>query len=159
MENTDPRTFTNVRVFAGDKFKPAADASYKNFNAGPGFIVGYNARKNNQIGTIDSWGPFFRVSFDLLIHSYENDGEHFSVLAFKGNGGTSDCCENGDRIPFITVVSSNQELQLSFANSVNQNGNYYFFFNINLETWYNIIIEQEYVNRMVSKTYFPSNKH
>ena len=159
MENTDPRTFTNVRVFAGDKFKPAADASYKNFNAGPGFIVGYNAQKNNQIGTIDSWGPFFRVSFDLLIHSYENDGDHFSVLAFKGNGGTSDCCENGDRIPFITVVSSNQELQLSFANSVNQNGNYYFFFNINLETWYNIIIEQEYVNRMVSKTYFPSNKH
>ena len=159
MENTDPRTFTNVRVFAGDKFKPAADASYKNFNAGPGFIVGYNAQKNNQIGTIDSWGPFFRVSFDLLIHSYDNDGEHFSVLAFKGNGGTSDCCENGDRIPFITVVSSNQELQLSFANSVNQNGNYYFFFNINLETWYNIIIEQEYVNRMVSKTYFPSNKH
>ena len=148
-----------MRVFAGDKFKPAADASYKNFNAGPGFIVGYNAQKNNQIGTIDSWGPFFRVSFDLLIHSYDNDGEHFSVLAFKGNGGTSDCCENGDRIPFITVVSSNQELQLSFANSVNQNGNYYFFFNINLETWYNIIIEQEYVNRMVSKTYFPSNKH
>ena len=113
--------------------------------------------ENKEIGTIDIWGPFFRVSFDLLIHSYENDGDHFSVLAFKGNGGTSDCCENGDRIPFITVVSSNQELQLSFANSVNQNGNYYFFFNINLKTWYNIIIEQEYVNRMVSKTYFPSN--
>ena len=131
-------------MFAGDKFKPAADASYKNFNAGPGFIVGYNTRKNNQIGTIDSWGPFFRVSFDLLIHSYENDGDHLSVLAFKGNGGTSDCCENGDRIPFITVVSSNQELQLSFANSVNQNGNYYFDFYINLNTWYQIIIEQKF---------------
>ena len=153
VENTDPRTFTNVRVFAGDKFKPAADASYKNFNAGPGFNIGSNTRKNNQIGTIDSWGPFFHIGFDLIIHSHaHDDGEYFSVLAFKRNGGTSDCCENGDRIPVIMVVSSNRELLLSFANSVNKNGNYHLNHNIKLETWYNIIIEQKYVDRLVSKT-------
>ena len=148
-----------MRVFAGDKFKPAADASYINFDAGIGFNAGYNVRENKQIGTIDSWGPYFRISFDLFIHSYDNNDKHSSVLAFKGNGGISNCCENGDRIPFITVVSSNREILLSFANSLNQNGNYYFFFNINLKTWYNIKIEQEYVDRNVSKTSsFSSNR-
>ena len=114
VENTDPRTFTNVRVFAGDKFKPAADASYKNFNAGPGFNIGSNIRKNNQIGTIASWGPLFHISFDLMIHSFDHEkSEYFSVLAFKGNGGTSNCCEKGDRIPVIMV--GDKELAICFA--------------------------------------------
>ena len=134
-----------MKIFAGDQFYRPADASYKN-------LFWENLpHEYTQIGTIDSWGPFFRVSFDLIIHSHNNDGEHFGVLAFRGNGGTSDCCENGDRIPFITVVSSNQELLLSFANSVNKNGNYWFNHNIKLETWYNIIIEQDQTNRMVSQ--------
>ena len=30
IENKDPRTFPNVRVFAGDKFLPAADVAYRN---------------------------------------------------------------------------------------------------------------------------------
>ena len=99
VENTDPRIFTNVRVFSGDKFKPAADASYRNFYAGPSFNIGSNVRKNDELGTIDTWSPFFRVSLDLIIHS--NDGGPDSVLAFKGNGGTSHCCSYGDRIPAI----------------------------------------------------------
>ena len=169
VENTDPRTFTNVRVFAGDKFKPAADASYKNFNAGPGFNIGSNTRKNNQIGTIDSWGPLFHISFDLIIHSFDYENRqkskhgYFSVLAFKGKQRhglePEDCCKNGDRIPVIMVVSVNKELVICFAHSVNKNGNYYFQdFHINLETWYNIEIEQEYVDvdRSVSKTSSPS---
>ena len=96
MENTNPKTFTNVRVFAGDKFKPAADASYRNlswenFHVDHSFNIGTKIQKNKEIGTIDSWGPFFRVSFDLIIHSYVNG--YSSVLSFKGNGGTYDCCE------------------------------------------------------------------
>ena len=30
MENTNLESFTNVRVFAGDKSKPPSDASYRN---------------------------------------------------------------------------------------------------------------------------------
>ena len=30
VENKDPRTFQDVKVFAGDNFFPAADASYRN---------------------------------------------------------------------------------------------------------------------------------
>ena len=132
-----------MRVFAGDKFKPAADASYKNFNAGPGFIVGYNAQKNNQIGTIDSWGPTFSVSFDLIIHSFvKGKGKQgwSSVLAFKGNGGKSHCCKHGDRIPDVAL---NKNGALRFSHSVSGNKKYQFLFNVDLNKWYNITIEQE----------------
>ena len=30
VENKDPRTFKDVKVFAGDNFHPAADATYRN---------------------------------------------------------------------------------------------------------------------------------
>ena len=30
IENKDPRIFSNVRVFAGDKFLPPADVAYRN---------------------------------------------------------------------------------------------------------------------------------
>ena len=143
VENTDPRTFTNVRVFAGDNFKPAANASYRNFHAGPDFYTGSNVQKNKQIGTLDSWGPLFRVSLDLIIHSYvEGAG---SILSFKGNGGIRGCCEHGDRIPSIFVIAG----YLQFRNSVRRYADHPFDFEINLNTWYNILIEQKVVNRKV----------
>ena len=73
-------------MFAGDNFKPAADASYRNFDAGPSFHIGSNVRKNNEIGTIDSWGPLFRVSLDIIIHSHdEGVNKKLSVLTFQSN--------------------------------------------------------------------------
>ena len=133
MENTDPRPFTNVRVFAGDKFKPAADASYRNFHAGPGFNIGSNVRENNEIGTIDNWGPLFRVSLDLIIHSYHRRNEWSSVLAFIR--------EREERIPGIFV---HKDGYLHFFDY-----DYDFNYEINLNTWYDILIEQKILNRQV----------
>ena len=83
-------------MFAGDKVKPAADASYRNllwenFHVDHSFNIGAKIQENKQIGTIDSWGPFFRVSFDLIIHSFRRDipekYDGFSNLfAVRGNG-------------------------------------------------------------------------
>ena len=130
MENTDPRIFTNVRVFAGDKFKKAADASYRNFDAGQNFNIGSNIRKNNKIGTIESWGPLFHVSLDLIIHSrhQDNNYEWSSVLAFLNAAPSIYLDETG----FVTTVD-----------------NKIFHFNIELNHWYNIIIEQKLINGKV----------
>ena len=32
VENTNPQSFKDVKIFAGDKFKSACDASYTNLN-------------------------------------------------------------------------------------------------------------------------------
>ena len=130
MENTDPRIFTNVRVFAGDKFKKTADASYKNFDAGQNFNIGSNIQKNKKIGTIESWGPLFRVSLDLIIHSrHRNENyERSSVLDFF-NAAPSIYL---DKTGFVTTVDKK-----------------IFHFDIELNHWYNIVIEQKSLNGKV----------
>ena len=134
VENTDPRKFTNVRVFAGDKFKKAADASYRNFDAGPNFNIGSNVRKNNKIGTIESWGPLFRVSLDLIIHSRHQDEnyEWSSVLAFLHAAPSIYI----DTTSLVTTVDKKM-----------------FHSDIELNRWYNIVIEQKLFNGKVIELY------
>ena len=138
IENTNPKTFTNVRVFAGDK-KPAADASYRNllwenFPVDHSFDIGTKVQNKTKIGTIDSWGPFFRVSFDLMIHSLLEEG-WTSLLAFRGL-----CCPQ--------AYLDNKFGVIQFGNFVN-NQYQKTSFRIELNHWYNIIIEQKSVNGKV----------
>ena len=103
MENKEPRTFQDVRVFAGDNFYPAADASYRHLvweNIGLSGAV----KRNSEIGTIPSWGPQFRVSFDLKINSLA-PGDWASIIAFKKDGGARNNGEIGDRIPAIFSIT------------------------------------------------------
>ena len=145
IENTNPKTFTNVRVFAGDK-KPAADASYRNllwenFPVDHSFDIGTKVQNNKEIGRIDSWGPFFRVSFDLIIHSLHPSNRWTSLLAFRGNGAVCDNCELGDRVPAIFLDNLFGTIQVS--NNGEHNIHDYFPPQIELNHWYNIIIEQK----------------
>ena len=62
IENDNPKTFTNIKVFAGDKSKPAADASYKNLvwenlHANQSLNIGTKIQKNKQIGQFGSILP------------------------------------------------------------------------------------------------------
>ena len=145
IENTNPKTFTNVRVFAGDK-KPAADASYRNllwenFPVDHSFDIGTKVQYDKEIGTIDSWGPFFRVSFDLIIHSLHPSHPWTSLLSFRGNGAVCNKCEYGDRVPAIFLDNLRGKIQVS--NNGEHNIHDYFPPQIELNHWYNIIIEQK----------------
>ena len=168
MENTNPKTFTNVKVYAGDKSKPAADASYRNllwenFHVDHSFNIGTKIQDSKQIGTIDTWGPLFRVSFDLIIHKFRHftHTNRSSLLSFRG----ANCylC----RSPALSL--DNKKRHIQFSNIVNKHTiikNFefgvvveylsisldvdYFFFPIKLNHWYNIIIEQKPVNVKVS---------
>ena len=107
-------------------------------------------KRNKEIGTHDSWGPLFRVSFDLIIHSFvKGKGKQgwTSVLAFKGNGGKSNCCNHGDRIPDIAL---NKNGKLRVSNSVSGNKKHQFITNVGLNKWYNITVEQKQSNEKVN---------
>ena len=101
-------------------------------------------KNNNEIAAINgTWGPFFRVSFDLIIHSHKKGkGKKgwSSVLAFQGLG-------KSEKVPAITVTKKGV---LIFTNSVNGNKNYKINFNIELNSWYNITIEQKPKNEKVN---------
>ena len=95
-----------------------------------------NVKRNKEIGpTNGTWGPFFRVSFDLIIRSYvEGKGKQgwSSVLAF-------------DKTPSVDL-NKNGELRIFF-----QQRKYNFISNVDLNRWYNISIEQKPNNKKVRK--------
>ena len=84
-------------------------------------------KRNKELGVINgTWGPFFRISFDLIIHSYvKGKGKQgwSSVLAF-------------DKKPSVDL-NKNGELRIFFEKKKNN-----FFTNVVLNKWYNISIEQ-----------------
>ena len=105
--------------------------------------------RGRLIETVESWGPFFRISFDLFISSF-GPSEWSSILSFKGNGGTSNCCNNGDRVPIVQLRKNGQ---LYFINSVNGNGNAYFHTAVDTNKWYKIEIEQTMIDEKVEDKY------
>ena len=125
-------------MFAGDKSKPPADASYKNllwenFHVNHNFNIRTKILRDKEIGTMESWGPFFRVSFDLIIHSLLED-EWSSVLAFA------------DGLKPIPAINFHRS---GFLNFQNYNFKLTFDFNVKLKKWYNVIIEQKTSNGKV----------
>ena len=118
--------------------------------------IGTKIMRDKEIGTIDSWGPFFRVSFDLIINSFHQD-ELSSLLAFRGNGAICDWCKIGDRIPALFLnnkgTGRGREGEIQLSNTV-ENSKDYFHFKIELNHWYNIVIEQNYINGKVLKLIF-----
>ena len=106
---------------------------YTNCNYFQGFV-----KRNNEIGRINgTWGPFFRISFDLIIHSFvKGKGKQgwSSVLAF-------------DKKPSVDL-NKNGELRIFF-----QQRKYSFISNVELNKWYNISIEQNPKNKKVRKNF------
>ena len=130
-------------MFAGDKLKPAANAIYKNliwenFYVDHSFHIGNKIRGNKEIGTIGSLGPFFRVSFDLIIHSLrKNAWSHVLGFIYKSAGYAIYLHRSG----YI-------EFEATFDYR-----SHYFLFKIELNHWYNILIEQKSVNGKVIRLY------
>ena len=106
-------------------------------------------KKKNKIGTIESWGPYFRVSFEMIIKSFSG-AKWTNILSFKGNGATSNCCKHGDRAPALYL--ENKEKYLVFSHSVSGNGRYSYKFRggLQLNKWYKITIEQRLINEKVN---------
>ena len=102
-------------------------------------------KKNTEIATIESWGPQFRVSFELKISSVSGSIWR-SILVFKSDGGTSDREKLGDRIPGIFLFP--KEKCLLFTSPV-KNDKGIEFQSVKLDKWYTISIQQKMENNKV----------
>ena len=106
-------------------------------------------KKKNKIGTIESWGPHFRVSFEMIIKSFEG-ATWTNILSFKGNGVVRQFGQPGDRDPAVYLETKKK--LLLFSQGINGNGKYsYVYKKPELNKWYKIIIEQKPINGKVRK--------
>ena len=105
-------------------------------------LVGDPVSQDNLLATLPSWGPAFRVSLDLYIHSFDEDN-------FMGDAGwaellrftTTDgqCCEIGDKLPAIMTKKEgviNIGTQLGDSASAGTN------VALNISTWYRLELMQ-----------------
>ena len=100
--------------------------------------------RNKLISTIPSWGPLFRINFDVYLDSLGSGWQ--SLLAFKGNNAASNIGEFGDRVPIIELNDG----KLYFLTAINGNPNFHFTpRGVQVGKWYKIIIEQNLVNGKV----------
>jgi len=98
-----------------------------------------NVRYNQEVGTIATWGPLFRVTLDLVIHSTLSFGLT-NILAFKGAFGANDCTEYGDRNPAIIFDNKNQNLHFYYSSQ--SCGTKHSSIKVEIGHWNHIEIEQ-----------------
>ena len=92
-----------------------------------------NIKKDQLIYTFQSWGPKYKVELDIIF--WKQYGDWQNVFHFTTDGN---CCNLGQRIPFLGVLSNTFRI----GSAVNDNVNYEIDFNFELGKYYNIIIEQ-----------------
>ena len=83
---------------------------------------------------------------DLIVHS-NHENTWSNILRFTASD--VDCCNIGDRIPAIFYNS--KEGYLLIDSAVGDKGNRGLQYNIDLEQWYHIVIEQIENNREVNR--------
>ena len=107
---------------------------------------------------ITTWGPLFRISFDLIIYSKPEHSERveYTIIQFKESSAKncSDAqlsCNIGSKVPRVSHVPYRNPEVWKFTSAINDNGNYYtkHFFNIDINKKYKFVVEQKNINNEV----------
>ena len=121
------------------------------------FLVSGNIVRNKLLGTIPSWGPFFRINCEIYLNSLGSATKSESVLAFRGNNPISNVGQYGDRVPIIELYNG----KLYFFSALTPPDPKRDHVSVGVQTgkWYKIIIEQinkkSYIlNKWVTTPYF-----
>merc|ERR1711953_1621113 len=118
--------------------------------------IGYsgNVTRNTTIGTLANWGPEYRVSVDIMVHSAgSTDVYGYSNILHFTAGADDWTSKLGERIPAI-YYHRNPESVFHICSTVGTNGNSCFDYNIEFNKEYHIDIVQAKKN---GKFYYTVN--
>ena len=146
MENKNPRKFQDVKVFAGDNFYPAADASYRHLVWDTGFSGTF--QKDKLLATLPEWGPTFFVSLDVKLNSLGvKDGWLVQFIESSKDSGAG-CCDVGTRVPAIKLDNTEGQ-QFEFAMGLGGKDFNKTTYQVKKDKWYRIVITQTTVDKKV----------
>ena len=94
------------------------------------------------LDTLPTWGPAFKISFDLYIHSFDEDNfmgdaGWAELLRFTTTDGN--CCEIGDKLP---AVFTKREGVINIGTQLGDNGSKNTNVALNTSTWYRLELMQ-----------------
>ena len=104
-------------------------------------------KRNTLLGSIPSWGPLYRISFDLKINSLSR-AAWTNVISFKGNGAKNNYGKHGDRVP---AVFMDRKGRILVSSSVGANPHHPGVHSlVQLRKWLHVTIEQYPLNGKVN---------
>ena len=110
-------------------------------------------KESNLIGIVPSWGPTFKINFELKILSFANCNPDKMANYLTFTSSDNDCCDIGDRIP---AFFTNSEGFLQLAMQIGQNGNYVAKSpKLEENVWYKVEVEQFFQGHDVTTTECP----
>nr|XP_047137903.1 uncharacterized protein LOC100212432 [Hydra vulgaris] len=170
-ENTQPKSFDNVKVFASDPWYRVHDGSIKDLaiiNGKPDEESLSNVvlvtkdldlateemlKKNNLIATLPLLDKAYSVSFNLKPNSYSVGWKSVIHLTIGQNIG-----QYGERTPAVWFLHDGSG-KLTIASAINGNPNYYFHTDpLPLNQWSNIRISQFRFNGVYTFTVYINGK-
>ena len=144
--NKDPRTFQNVRVFAGTKSAPAADASYRNLVWERGLSGSF--QEDKLLSTVPEWGPVFSVSLDLKLSSLSvKDAWLIQFIEASKDSGPG-CCDVGTRVPAIKL-DKREGQNFEFSMGLGGKDFTHTKYPVKKGKWYRIVITQTLIDGKV----------
>ena len=105
--------------------------------------------QGNLITTLPTWGPSYRITFELYINSFDGanlkNGKLAELLRLTTTDGN--CCAIGDRIPAIFTDKGGF---IQVGTQIGNMGNKWKNVNLNEKTWYRLDLMQYTWNNKVS---------
>ena len=105
--------------------------------------------QGNLITTLPTWGPSYRITFELYINSFDGanlkNGRLAELLRLTTTDGN--CCAIGDRIPAIFTDKGGF---IQVGTQIGNMGNKWKNVNLNEKTWYRLDLMQYAWNNKVS---------
>ena len=96
--------------------------------------------QSNLLATIPTWGPTFRLTFDLYIYSFDGSSlkDGYAEL-LRLTTTEADCCSIGDRIP---AIFTHKDGYLHIATQIGTNGNEVRNVNLVKRNWHQLELVQ-----------------
>ena len=96
--------------------------------------------QDNLLATLPTWGPTFRLTLDLYIHSFDGRSLNYGFAELLRLTSTeSECCAIGDRIPAIFTHRSGN---LHIATQIGYNGNTFTDLKLVKRKWHQLELVQ-----------------
>ena len=140
---------------AGDRFQPAADASYRNLVWERGLSGSF--QEDKLLSTVPEWGPVFSVSLDLKLSSLSvKDAWLIQFIEASKDSGPG-CCDVGTRVPAIKLDKWGQKFEfymgLGKMTSADRTLDWKYFthtkYPVKKGKWYRIVITQTLIDGKV----------
>ena len=105
--------------------------------------------QGNLVTTLPTWGPSYRITFELYINSFDGANLKNGRLAelLRLTTTDSNCCAIGDRIPAIFTDKGGF---IQVTTQIGTQGNKWKNVNLNKKTWYRLDLMQYSWNDKVS---------